>query len=132
MINASNLPYIVYPVRYFDEIKRIPQTHASLQEFVYETMYGKWTYLGTETDALWKTIGVDLAHSVPFSIQSRQKDTQMTIDKLIGHVPEYKAVNSYATTTEAVTKINSCSFVGREITFGFWSLTIPIPSHPFM
>lgn len=121
VINASNLQYVIYPVRYFDEIKRIPQSQASVQDFLYDTMYGKWTYLGTETDALWKTIAVDLARSLPLSIRSRQRDTRLTMDKLIGYLPTYKAVNSYATSTEAVTTITACSFVGREMAFGFWS-----------
>jgi hypothetical protein len=94
---------------------------ASIQNFMYETMYGKWACLRSETDALWKTMGVDLARSVPFSVHSRQKDTQLTIDKLIGHTPTYKVVNSYETWAKVMTMINACSFVGRETAFGFWS-----------
>jgi hypothetical protein len=51
---------------------------ASIQDFMYETMYAKWTCLGSETEALWKTMGVDLARSVPFSVHSRLKDTHPT------------------------------------------------------
>lgn len=66
-------------------------------------------------------MGVDLARSVPYSVQSRQKDTRLSIDELIGHSPTYKAVPSYVTWTKAISLINSCSFVGRETAFGFWS-----------
>ena len=121
IVNASGLQYIVYPATYFDEIKRLPDTQASAQDFFYKVTYGQYTHIGTETDAMWKTIGVDLARSVPAKVPSKQQDARIAFEQFIGYSPDWKPVKTFDAFMNIVATTNACSFVGREVATGKWS-----------
>ena len=114
------MQYIVYPASYFDEIKRLPDTQASAQDFFYKVTYGEYTHIGTETDAMWKTIGVDLARSVPAKVPAKQQDARIAFEKFVGYAPEWKAVNIFNAFMNIVATTNACSFVGREVGTAEW------------
>lgn len=111
---------MVYPPVFFDEIKRLTEQEASAQDFFHTVTYGRWTYIGAETDALWKTIAVDLARSVPVKVPSKQKDARVAFDKYVGYCPEYRPVTIFDTMMKIVATTNACSFVGREVGMGEW------------
>ncbi|KAK5996029.1 Cytochrome P450 monooxygenase phmB [Cladobotryum mycophilum] len=121
IVNASGLQYVVYPAIFFDEIKRLSEKEASAQDFFHTVTYGRWTNIGAETDALWKTIAVDLARSVPVKVPSKQKDARIAFDKFVGYCPEEKKVNIFGTMMKVVATTNACSFVGREVGTGEWA-----------
>nr|A0A7L8UVC5.1 RecName: Full=Cytochrome P450 monooxygenase ffsD; AltName: Full=Cytochalasans biosynthesis cluster protein ffsD [Aspergillus flavipes]QOG08943.1 FfsD [Aspergillus flavipes] len=120
IVNASGLQYVVYPPIFFDEIKRLTEQEASAQDFFHTVTYGQWTHIGAETDALWKTIAVDLARSVPVKVPSKQKDARIAFDKYVGYCPESKPVTIFDTMMKIVATTNACSFVGREVGTGEW------------
>ncbi|KAI9751189.1 MAG: hypothetical protein M4579_006168 [Chaenotheca gracillima] len=115
LVQASGVTYVVFPATAWDEIKRLPQSVASTQEFFRIMLYGDYTNIGTETDALIKTIGVDLARGVPLKVHRRQQDCQKAFDTTIGHCPEWKPVTILMAMFNIIATMNACSFVGREL-----------------
>jgi hypothetical protein len=71
----------VYPPSNFDEIKRLGENEASAQDFFYDATHGFYTSVGTETPALWKTIGIDLALEGPPFVSTKQKDARTAFDR---------------------------------------------------
>ena len=78
-------------------------------------IYGKYTNIGTETDALIKTIGVDLARGVSIKVHARQRDTQEAFKSTVGHCTDWKAVPILAAMFNIIATTNACSIVGREL-----------------
>lgn len=71
----------MYPPKNFDEIKRLGEDEASAQDFFYDATHGYYTKVGTETPALWKTIGVDLARAAAPIVATKQKDARIAFDR---------------------------------------------------
>ncbi|KAH8590071.1 cytochrome P450 [Bisporella sp. PMI_857] len=117
IIDVTELQYVVYPPALFDEIKRLEEKEASVQDFFRSISYG---HLGIETDALCKTIAVDLARSIPFKIPSQQKDARIAFDKYVGYCPNDKPFALFDTMLKISGSINASSFVGREIGTSEW------------
>lgn len=117
IVDATELQYVVYPPALFDEIKRLTEKEASVQDFFRTISYG---YIGTETDALCKTIAVDLARSIPLKIPSQQKDARIAFDKYVGYCLDYKPIVLFDAMMEIFGSVNASSFVGREIGTGEW------------
>lgn len=82
--------------------------------------YGRWTHIGAESDALWKTIGVDLARSTPVKVPSKQKDARIAFEKYVSYCPDHKPITLFPTMMKIVATTNACSFVGREVGTGEW------------
>ncbi|KAI9693989.1 MAG: hypothetical protein M1822_003260 [Bathelium mastoideum] len=124
IVNVAGLQYVVYPGSFFDEIKRLTEEEASAQEFFYQLIYGKWTHIGAETEALWKTIAVDLARSIPVKVPAKQKDARIAFDRFVGYCPEWKPVKLFDSFMNVVAMTNACSFVGREVGTGAWAKAV--------
>ncbi|KAL9122670.1 MAG: hypothetical protein Q9187_000775 [Circinaria calcarea] len=115
IIKTQGIPYVVYPSAIFDEIKRLPSHIASAQDFFDKIYFGTWTTAGKETSALLKTIGVDLARSIPIKVPLRQEDTRSAADAVIGDCPQWKEIKLFPALMRMVSTTNACSFVGREL-----------------
>ncbi|KAL5355552.1 cytochrome P450 [Aspergillus floccosus] len=107
--------FVVYPPKFFDEIKRLPEHTASAKDFFHAMNAGDWTYVGHETPALLKTIIADLTRTMPARVNKRQEDARMAFESIIGYMPEWKEVGLLMTTFEIVAKLNACAFVGRDL-----------------
>ncbi|KJK75899.1 hypothetical protein H634G_09264 [Metarhizium anisopliae BRIP 53293] len=107
--------FVIFPPQCFDEIKRLPEHTASAKGFFHATNYGHWSHIGTETPQLIKSVIADLTRSLPAQVLTRQQDCQMAFDDVIGRSRQWKAFPLMMTTFEIVTRINACSFVGREL-----------------
>jgi len=105
----------------FDEIKRLPENDASFQEFARGITHG---YFGTETDALCKTVAVDLARSIPLKIPTQQKDARISFDMYVGYCPDYKSLPLFDTVTKVVGSVNASSFAGRNLGGSDWPKAI--------
>ncbi|MCJ1261275.1 hypothetical protein MMC22_001139 [Lobaria immixta] len=115
IIKTQGLSYVVYPSALFEEVKRLPSHVASAQDFFNKVYFGAWTTAGKETPVLLKTIGVDLARSIPIKVTSRQEDTKSAADAVIGDCPTWKEVQLFPAMMRLVSMTNACSFVGREL-----------------
>ncbi|KID72759.1 Cytochrome P450 monooxygenase ccsD [Metarhizium brunneum] len=107
--------FVIFPPQCFDEIKRLPEHTASAKGFFHATNYGHWSHIGTETPQLIKSVIADLTRSLPARVLTRQQDCQMAFDDVIGRSRQWKEFPLMMTTFEIVTRINACSFVGREL-----------------
>lgn len=108
---------MVYPPALFDEIKRLTEKEASVQDFFRTISHG---YVGTETDALCKTIAVDLARSIPLTIPSQQKNARIAFDMYVGYCPDYKSFALFYTLMKIAGSFEASSFVGRETGTSDW------------
>ncbi|GAP90880.1 putative cytochrome P450 oxidoreductase [Rosellinia necatrix] len=107
--------FIIFPPKCFDELKRLPEHTASAKAFFHAANYGDWTFIGTETQTLLKTIIADLTRSMPARVLNRQQDCRIAFESIIGYCPEWKEFNLLMSTFKIVAKVNACSFVGREL-----------------
>ncbi|KAI9771200.1 MAG: hypothetical protein M1839_002859 [Geoglossum umbratile] len=113
IIKTQGLPYVVFPSSSFDEVKRLPSSVASAQEFFIKIYSGTWTTAGEETTALLRTIGIDLARGIPAKIHSRQEDCKQVIGSTIGHCPQWKELELFWVILKIVAQTNACSLLGR-------------------
>ncbi|KAH4060553.1 cytochrome P450 monooxygenase phmB [Parastagonospora nodorum] len=120
IVNSSGKPFVVYPPSNFDEIKRLSEEEASAQDFFYDATHGYWTSVGTETPALWKTIGIDLARAGAPVVSTKQKDARTAFDRYVGYCPDEKSFNVFDVMMKVVALTNGASFVGREVAGGRW------------
>ncbi|KAH8168088.1 hypothetical protein CIB48_g167 [Xylaria polymorpha] len=125
IVNSSGRQFVVYPPRYFDEIKRLSDTEASAQDFFYDATHGYYTNIGLETPALWKTIGIDLARAGPPIVTTKQKDARIAFDRYVGYCPDWKPITLFFTMMKIVALTNAASFVGREVAGGEWHELVP-------
>lgn len=112
---------MVYPPAFFDEIKRLTEKEASVQDFFRTISHG---YVGTETDALCKTIAVELARSIPLKVPSQQKNARIAFDMYVGYCPDYKSFALFDILTKIAGSFNASSFVGREIGTSDWPTAV--------
>lgn len=117
IVDAADLQYVVYPPALFDEIKRLTEKEASVQDFFRTISQG---YVKAETDALCKTIAVDLARSIPLQIPSQQKNARIAFDMYVGYCPDYKSLALFDTLMKIAGSSNASSFVGRETGASDW------------
>ena len=47
-IKSGGIEMVVYPATIWDEVKRLPDTIASAQDFFYASIHGSWTHVGTD------------------------------------------------------------------------------------
>ncbi|KAH8723145.1 cytochrome P450 [Phaeosphaeriaceae sp. PMI808] len=120
IVNSSGRQFVVYPPSNFDEIKRLGEDEASAQDFFYDATHGYYTKVGTETPALWKTIGIDLARAAAPIVTTKQKDARIAFDRYIGYCPDWKSITLFDVMMKVVSLTNGASFVGREVSGGRW------------
>ncbi|KAI0869276.1 cytochrome P450 oxidoreductase GliF [Hypoxylon argillaceum] len=107
--------FVIFPPKFFDELKRLPEHTASAKAFFHAANYGDQTFIGTETPTLLKTIMADLTRSLPARVWNRQQDCRMAFESIIGYQPEWKEFNLLMSTFKIVAEVNACSFVGRNL-----------------
>lgn len=115
IVHSSGLEIIVFPSSLFDEIKRLPESVASAKDFFYQAIYGNWTHVGEESSAMFKTIGVDLARSVPVMVHAKQRDCKRAFDKMIGYCSDWKEVVLFPTVMKVIATTNAFSLVGQQL-----------------
>jgi len=114
-IKSGGIEMVVYPATIWDEVKRLPDTIASAQDFFYASIHGSWTHVGTEFDSLWKVVAIDLARSIPSKVREKQQHCGRAFDKTIGPCPEWKEVELFSAIMRAIAQTNACTFVGDEL-----------------
>lgn len=55
-IGAFGTVYVVFPSKYFDEIKRLPESQASSLEFMREMYHATWSGIPRHSDAMMKYV----------------------------------------------------------------------------
>ncbi|KAK3991553.1 P450 oxygenase [Cladorrhinum sp. PSN332] len=112
---AFGVEYVVLPFSFYNEVKRIPESRASLLAFFKEAFNKKWSGMPSHTPEMMRAVSVDLSRNIPFIIEQRQKDCAKAIQDNIGDCPDWKEITVYKTVQNIATTINACALVGSEL-----------------
>ncbi|KAI1193514.1 cytochrome P450 oxidoreductase GliF [Nemania serpens] len=125
LIRAFGTEYVVFPSKYFDEVKRLPEAKASAQAFMREAFHEPWSGIPRHSSELTKAVFVDLSRSIPALVQDRQKDCAAASEQVLGHTAEWKDVVLYSSIEDIVVATNASAFVGRNLgTNKSWMTTV--------
>ncbi|KAI0183713.1 cytochrome P450 oxidoreductase GliF [Xylaria flabelliformis] len=125
LITAFGTEYVVFPSKYFDEVKRLPAAKASAQAFMREAFHETWSGIPRHSSELKKAIFIDLSRSIPALVQDRQQDCAAASDQVLGHCAHWKEVTLYSAMEDIVVTTNASAFVGRDLgTKKEWKKTV--------
>jgi hypothetical protein len=114
-IAYSGYEFIVYPSSFFDEVKRLPSSQASMLDYFTHVFFQGWRFLGSDASTLYKTIGIDLNRAIPDYVHGRQDDAEVAVAEALGSCVQEKSVPLFATCQNIVAITNARGLVGPEL-----------------
>ncbi|KAI0402029.1 cytochrome P450 oxidoreductase GliF [Xylaria palmicola] len=125
LIRAFGTEYVVFPSKYFDEVKRLPEPKASAQAFMREAFHEPWSGIPRHSSELTKAVFVDLSRSIPALVRNRQQDCAAASEQVLGQSADWKEVKLYTSIEGIVVATNASAFVGRTLgTNKSWMTTV--------
>lgn len=115
IVPYSGFELVVLPNFTWDEIKRIPVSKASTLEYFTHAFFQGWRFLGTDTSAVHKTIGVDLTRALPVRVGAQQDSAARACESALGMSKEWKSSRMYWTMQDIVLTTNAEGLVGPEL-----------------
>ncbi|KAK4165472.1 cytochrome p450 oxidoreductase [Cladorrhinum sp. PSN259] len=109
---AFGVEYVVLPSRFYNEVKRIPESRASLLAFFKVSFNKKWSGMPSHTPEMMRAVSVDLSRNIPSIIEQRQKDCARAFADNIGDCPKWKEILVYKAIQSIAVTINACALVG--------------------
>nr|QHD43136.1 P450 oxygenase [Chaetomium globosum] len=114
-IRAFGTEYVVFPSRYFNDIKRIPAKDASAYEFFRHAFHTDWSGIPRHSEAMMKAVAVDGTRAIPSLIRDRQHDCAAACDVSIGECPEWTEITMFPALQKIVVSTNASPLVGKEL-----------------
>lgn len=112
---AFGTEYVVLPSRFYNEVKRIPESRGSLMAFFKEAFNAQWAGMPSHTHEMMRAVSVDLSRHIPSIINQRQKDCAKACEDNIGDCPEWKEITMYKTLQNIAVTTNASALVGSEL-----------------
>ncbi|KAI0013580.1 cytochrome P450 [Xylariaceae sp. FL0662B] len=112
LISYSGFELVVFPNASWDEIKRVPVTKASTLEYFTCTFFQGWRFLGSDTSAVHKSIGIDLTRSLPTRIWAHQDSAARACERALGLSSDWKSFRMYWTLQDLISTTNAAGLVG--------------------
>ncbi|KAL2132704.1 hypothetical protein VTI74DRAFT_3467 [Chaetomium olivicolor] len=114
-LRAFGIEYVVFPSKFFNEVKRIPSKQASLLEFARHAFHGSWSGIGQHSEEMIDTVAADISRGIPSLVRARQQDCAAACDAVLGDCPDWKEVTLYPAMQEIVASTNASALVGRNL-----------------
>lgn len=115
IVSYSGFELAVFPNSRWDEIKRLPVTKASTLEYFTHAFFQGWRFLGSDTSAVHKTIGIDVTRSLPTRVGSQQDSAARACEKALGTSKDWKSSRMYWTMQDIISTTNAAGLVGEQL-----------------
>ncbi|KAK4458578.1 cytochrome p450 oxidoreductase [Cladorrhinum samala] len=112
---AFGTEYVVLPSRFYNEVRRIPESRGSLMAFFREAFNAHWAGMPSHTQEMMRAVSVDLSRHIPSIINQRQRDCAKACEDNIGDCPEWKEITVYKALQSIAVTINASALVGSEL-----------------
>ncbi|PGH19028.1 hypothetical protein AJ79_00062 [Helicocarpus griseus UAMH5409] len=107
--------YVVFPSSFFDEVKRLPQSQASMAEYMNMKAFRGFRFLGTHGPSMTKTIGVDISRNITLKVNKRQEQAKAACEAAIGDASEWKEVSLFWTMQDIIVRTVQTGLVGEQL-----------------
>ncbi|PGH16798.1 hypothetical protein AJ80_05113 [Polytolypa hystricis UAMH7299] len=107
--------FVVFPSAFFDEVKRLPQSQASMSEYMNMKAFRGFRFLGTHGPSMIKTIGVDISRNITLKVNKRQGQARAACEAALGPAPEWKEVSIFWTMQDIIVRTVQTGLVGEQL-----------------
>lgn len=107
--------FVVFPSTFFDEVKRLPQSQASMVGYMNMKTFRGFKFLGRHGPPMTKTVGVDISRSITLKVNKRQQQAREACEATIGPVPEWKEFPIFWTLQDIIIRTVQTGLVGEKL-----------------